>query len=170
MNPNPRPATYEAAVTRIDQPSYPVVPTRLMPPAELPPGVALVTLPDGTQHLGYTQPAAALPATYAPAGAQPIPAWAKTTALLAPTVGGGVAVGALGLSAAAPGLLAMTSALWAACALIITSGIAAAVLIGAGRSKLRAVTQQPEPPVHITQNISAPGLFGRANGTVNYNR
>ncbi|MEV6669942.1 hypothetical protein [Streptomyces sp. NPDC051162] len=130
---------------------------------EIPPGIQAVTLPNGVRVLAYTQPLPPAPAP-APPAAQPVPAWAKTTALLAPTVGGGIGGAAVGLSYAAPGLIAMTHALWAAVALIATSAIAAAALISTARKRLGA--DRVEQP-HITQNITATGLFGRANGTIN---
>ncbi|MGX2996185.1 hypothetical protein JNUCC64_18190 [Streptomyces sp. JNUCC 64] len=133
-------------------------------PASLPPGVEIVTLPNGTRTLAYTHPTT--PPT--PAGAAPpppapqqIPAWARTTALLAPTVGGGVAAAGVGLSYAAPGLIAMTHALWSAAALIVAAVIAAPVV-------LRTTRRTPVTTTHITQNITATGLFGRANGTINH--
>ncbi|WP_030617095.1 hypothetical protein [Streptomyces sclerotialus] len=130
-----------------------------MRPAEIPPGVQAVILPGGTRVLGYAEPTAS-PAPAAPAS-QPIPAWAKTTALLAPTVGGGIALAAVGLSYAAPGLIAMTDALWAAVALIAAGGGAALALLKRCRRPVPA-------PAPITQNITATGLFGRASGTINH--
>ncbi|MFE4800109.1 hypothetical protein ACFRFL_35065 [Streptomyces sp. NPDC056708] len=133
-----------------------------MLPSEIPPGVQMVTLPGGVRTLAYT-------AQQAPPGppvpvAQPIPAWAKTTALLAPTVGGGVAAAGIGLSYAAPGLIAMSQALWATVALIAAGAIGLPVLLrlarngnGGGRST-----------THITQNITASGMFGKATGTINH--
>lgn len=130
----------------------------LMLPAELPPGVEMVTLPGGIRTLAYTHPQA--PA--APVAAHPIPAWAKTTALLAPTLGGGVAAAGFGISYAAPGLIAMTEALWAAIALI-AAGVIAPLLLRTTRRTGRGTA----PVQHITQNISASGMFGRASGTLN---
>ncbi|MFE9791346.1 hypothetical protein ACFYRL_06360 [Streptomyces goshikiensis] len=130
-----------------------------MPLAELPPGVEIVTLPGGYRALAYTQPAA--PAV-APVG-QPIPAWAKTTALLAPTLGGGIAAAGFGISYAAPGLIAMTDALWAAITLI-AAGALAPLLLRAGRA---TGGRGGAPVQHVTQNISASGMFGRASGTLN---
>ncbi|MGW9044109.1 hypothetical protein ACWGQL_16330 [Streptomyces lydicus] len=119
------------------------------------------------QHIrDREQERAATPAAPLPAAAptvQPIPAWAKTTALLAPTVGGGIAVAAVGLSAAAPGLIAVSHVLWSAVAAIAVGGTAAAVVIGRVRARITAA-QRP----HITQNITATGWFGRANGTINH--
>ncbi|MGW8351060.1 hypothetical protein [Streptomyces wedmorensis] len=136
-------------------------------PAEIPPGVDWVTLPNGTRTLAYTHPTQPTP-TAAPA-AQPIPAWAKTTALLAPTVGGGIAAAGIGLSYAAPGLIAMSHALWSAAALLVAAVIAVPVLL---RTARRAATGNngggSGSTTHITQNISATGLFGRANGTINH--
>ncbi|WSP95596.1 hypothetical protein OG332_17920 [Streptomyces sp. NBC_01233] len=129
----------------------------VMLPTELPPGIQLVTLPGGYRTLAYTQPASP-----EPAAPQPIPAWAKTTALLAPTVGGGVAAAGFGISYAAPGLIAMTEALWAAIALIAAGVIAPALLRTTRRTGRGAA-----PVQHITQNITAPGMFGRATGTLN---
>ncbi|MFI0925137.1 hypothetical protein ACH4TP_14560 [Streptomyces sp. NPDC021012] len=136
-------------------------------PAEIPPGVDWVTLPSGVRTLAYTHPTP--PPTPVPAG-QPIPAWAKTTALLAPTVGGGIAAAGIGLSYAAPGLIAMSHALWSAAALVVAAVIAVPVLL---RTARRAATgtgtgsSGPGSTTHITQNITATGLFGRANGTIN---
>ncbi|MEU4953935.1 hypothetical protein [Streptomyces lavendulae] len=129
----------------------------VMPIAELPPGVQLVTLPNGIRTLAYTPPTEPVPAPV-----QPIPAWAKTTALLAPTIGGGIAAAGFGIAYAAPGLIAMTDALWAAIALIAAGVLAPALL----RTTRRA-GQATVPAQHITQNISATGLFGRATGTFN---
>ncbi|WP_411069394.1 hypothetical protein [Streptomyces sp. cmx-4-25] len=140
-------------------------------PADIPPGVDWVTLPNGVRTLAYTHPTA--PPQIPVTAPQPIPAWAKTTALLAPTVGGGIAAAGIGLSYAAPGLIAMSHALWSAAALVVAAVIAIPVLLRAGR---RAVTGNPggggsgsaRTTTHITQNITATGLFGRANGTINH--
>ncbi|WP_181768330.1 hypothetical protein [Streptomyces albidus (ex Kaewkla and Franco 2022)] len=128
-----------------------------MLPEELPAGVQMVTLPGGYSTLAYTQPPA--PTSPPQPVVQPIPRWAKTTALLAPTVGTGVAVAGVGLSYAAPGLIAMTDALWSAVALIAAGGAAAAALIKRCRR---------QAPAHITQHVTATGLFGRATGTINH--
>ncbi|MCM1966210.1 hypothetical protein [Streptomyces sp. G1] len=135
------------------------IPNPRMLPAEIPPGVEMVTLPNGYRTLAYTQHP---PLGPAPA-AQPVPAWAKTTALLAPTVGGGIAAAGFGISYAAPGLIAMTEALWAAIALI-AAGTLAPMLLRAGRG---ANGRGAAPVQHVTQNISASGMFGRATGTLN---
>ncbi|MEU4271282.1 hypothetical protein [Streptomyces sp. NPDC026092] len=132
-------------------------------PQEIPPGVDWVTLPNGVRTLAYTHPTAPPPA--AGPVAQPVPAWAKTTALLAPTVGGGIAAAGIGLSYAAPGLIAMSQALWSAAALIVAAVIAVPLLIKGAR---RATGTGREGSTHITQNFTATGLFGRANGTINH--
>ncbi|MFC8493263.1 hypothetical protein ACFUJU_21195 [Streptomyces sp. NPDC057235] len=137
-------------------------------PAEIPPGVDWVTLPNGVRTLAYTQPAP--PPQVPVTAAQPVPAWAKTTALLAPTVGGGIAAGGIGLSYAAPGLIAMSHALWSAAALLVATVITAPVLL---RTARRATGTGPGGgqgggSTHITQNITATGLFGRADGTINH--
>ncbi|MFD9572899.1 hypothetical protein ACFWBI_24025 [Streptomyces sp. NPDC059982] len=152
-----------AAVRYGDPVLYPTaVRQPLMPLAELPPGVEIVTLPGGYRTLAYTQSAAPPPAT-APA-VQPIPAWARITALLAPTLGGGIAAAGFGISYAAPGLIAMTEALWAAVTLIAV-GALAPLILRAGR----ATSGRGRAPVqHVTQNITASGMFGRASGTINH--
>ncbi|MFD5136548.1 hypothetical protein ACFWMX_09940 [Streptomyces sp. NPDC058378] len=129
---------------------------------EIPPGVQMVTLPGGIRTLAYTAQQAP-PAPPVPV-VQPIPAWAKTTALLTPTIGGGVAAAGIGISYAAPGLIAMSEALWAAVALIAAAAIGVPALLRFGRSAAgtgRGTTQ-------ITQNITASGMFGKANGTINH--
>jgi hypothetical protein len=153
-------------------PSTSLAPARadhpLMHAEEIPPGVQEVILPSGERALAYSTGPTATPATPVPAPpaapvAQPIPAWAKSTALLAPTVGGGIAIAAVGLSAAAPGLVAVSHVLWSAVAAIATGGVVAAVVIGRVRARITAA-QRP----HITQHITATGMFGRANGTINH--
>lgn len=139
-------------------------------PAEIPPGVDWVTLPNGVRTLAYTHPTPTPPIPVTPA--QPIPAWAKTTALLAPTIGGGIGAAGIGLSYAAPGLIAMTHALWSAAALIVATVIAVPVLLRTARRAVGGDTGTSGGSVrtttHITQNITATGLFGRANGTINH--
>ncbi|MET8435358.1 hypothetical protein ABZV61_21735 [Streptomyces sp900116325] len=146
-----------------DHPAYlPAPEGRMMLPSEIPPGVQMVTLPGGIRTLAYTQPTA--PAAPLVPVSQPIPAWAKTTALLTPTIGGGIAAAGIGISYAAPGLIAMSQALWSAVALIAAAAIGVPVLLRLGRSAVgprRGTTQ-------ITQNITASGMFGKANGTINY--
>ncbi|MEV8452062.1 hypothetical protein AB0467_04365 [Streptomyces sp. NPDC052095] len=134
-------------------------------PAEIPPGVDWVTLPNGVRTLAYTPQQA--PPT--PPVTQPIPAWAKTTALLAPTIGGGVAAAGIGLSYAAPGLIAMSQALWATVALIAAGAIGIPVLLRTARPGTGTGTGSGSggSTTHITQNITASGMFGRANGTIN---
>ncbi|MET9998845.1 hypothetical protein ABZ069_18115 [Streptomyces microflavus] len=135
-----------------------------MLPHEIPPGVQMVTLPGGIRTLAYT-PTQAPPAPPVPV-AQPIPTWAKTTALLTPTVGGGVAAAGIGISYAAPGLIAMSEALWAAVALIAAAAVGVPVLLRLGRTVAGAGTGRGT--THITQNISASGMFGKASGTINH--
>ncbi|MEU0083458.1 hypothetical protein [Streptomyces sp. NPDC006274] len=142
-------------------PQMPTMARAEMLPHEIPPGVQLVTLPGGIRTLAYTQPPAAPEPQPIPV-AQPIPTWAKTTALLTPTIGGGVAAAGIGLSYAAPGLIAMSQALWATVALIAAGAIALPLLLGIGRSRTGRAA-----PTQITQNITATGLFGRASGTIN---
>ncbi|WP_420716290.1 hypothetical protein [Streptomyces sp. H27-H1] len=153
--------TSTTPATRYGDPIY--YPTAIqqpvMPLAELPPGVEMVTLPNGSRTLAYTQPQTLAPAPVA----QPVPAWAKTTALLAPTVGGGIAAAGFGISYAAPGLIAMTEALWATIALIAAGTLAPLLLRTTRGTSGRGAT----PVQHVTQNISASGMFGRATGTIN---
>ncbi|WP_327265280.1 hypothetical protein OG444_30875 [Streptomyces sp. NBC_01232] len=150
---HPEPITWYPAPT--DHPTHPV------PVLEEQAGIQLVTLPNGTRTLAYTHPTPIEPAP-APAPAAGIPAWAKTTALLAPTLGGGIGAAGIGISYAAPGLIALTEALWALAALIAV-GALAPLLLKATRGTGRGTA----PVQHITQHISASGLFGRANGTLN---
>ncbi|MFG2834812.1 hypothetical protein ACGFYE_07470 [Streptomyces zaomyceticus] len=158
---------YEITPTaRYSAPYYRPTPVQqpVILPAEVPPGVGWVTLPNGVRTLAYTHPTQT--PTAPAAASQPIPAWAKTTALLAPTVGGGIAAAGIGLSYAAPGLIAMSHALWSAAALIVAAVTAVPLLIRGAR---RATTGSGSgTSTHITQNITATGLFGRANGTINH--
>ncbi|MEV7613954.1 hypothetical protein [Streptomyces sp. NPDC089799] len=147
--------------THYGDPAYrpaPVQPTVILP-AEIPPGVDWVTLPNGVRTLAYTNPAPTQPER----ARESVPVWAKTTALLAPTVGGGVAAAGFGIAYAAPGLIAMTEALWAAVALLAASA-AAPLLLRAGRGN---TGHRAGPVQHVTQNITATGLFGKATGTIN---
>ncbi|MFD4863689.1 hypothetical protein [Streptomyces sp. NPDC058412] len=140
----------------------PIQPHTVLLPQEVPPGVDWVTLPNGIRTLAYTHPHPGPVTETEPNRVQPIPAWAKTTALLAPTVGGGIAAAGFGISYAAPGVLAMAEALWAAVALI-AAGALTPLLLRAGRGPGRGTT----PVQHVTQNITASGMFGRASGTLN---
>ncbi|MFF1343651.1 hypothetical protein ACFVYT_38415 [Streptomyces sp. NPDC058290] len=135
----------------------PAVPEPRILPAEIPPGIQYVTLPSGARTLAYTHPTPTEQAPI-PAPAAGIPAWAKTTALLAPTLGGGIGAAGIGISYAAPGLIALTEALWATVALIAAGG--AALLLGR--------TRRAPASTHITQHITSTGLFGRARGTIQH--
>ncbi|MER6047556.1 hypothetical protein ABT168_08835 [Streptomyces sp. NPDC001793] len=147
---------------------HPDHPHPTLPPQDIPPGVQEVILPSGERALAYsTGPTTPPPAVPAAPVAQPIPAWAKSTALLAPTVGGGIAIAAVGLSAAAPGLIAVSHVLWSAVATIAAGGAVAAAVIGRIRARITAAQREMQRP-HITQHITATGLFGRANGTINH--
>ncbi len=127
-------------------------------PQEIPPGVQYVTLPDGRITLAYTHPTHTEPEPAASAS-QPVPAWAKTTALLAPTVGLGITGAGIGLHYAAPGLIAMAHALWATVA-----------LIAAGTLPLLLLRARRRTGPHITHHthVTANGLFGRASNTINH--
>ncbi|MFD8010687.1 hypothetical protein [Streptomyces sp. NPDC058955] len=153
-HPIPLPATHHAVV--------PAAPAGL-------PAVTSVQLPDGRIVTGYTLTPAP-PAPPRPVGS--VPAWAKTTALLAPTVGGGTAAAGIGLSYAAPGLIAMSQALWSAAALVVATVIAAPLALRTARRALTGDSSSGGGSVrtttHITQNITSTGLFGRANGTINH--
>ncbi|MFE7117231.1 hypothetical protein ACFU99_17655 [Streptomyces sp. NPDC057654] len=130
---------------------------------ELPPGIEVVTLPGGMRTLAYTPRQGAAPPPPVPV-AQPIPAWAKATALLAPTIGGGMAAAGFGVSLAAPGLSALSSTLWAGAGFLAAVGICGAALVRAVRRRMTDAAA----PTHITQHIEAHGLFGRAHGTINH--
>ncbi|WP_435866725.1 hypothetical protein [Streptomyces virginiae] len=141
----------------------PVEPHTVLLPADVPPGVDWVTLPNGIRTLAYTYPHPGSTGEPEPARAEPIPRWARTTALLAPTLGGGIAAAGFGISYAAPGVLAMAEALWATVALI-AAGALAPLLLRTSRGK---GGRGAGPVQHITQNITATGLFGKATGTIN---
>nr|WP_107091231.1 hypothetical protein [Streptomyces sp. XY593] len=140
----------------------PVEPHTVLLPTEVPPGVDWVTLPNGVRTLAYTQPRYASAPEPEPVR-ESIPRWARTTALLAPTLGGGIAAAGFGISYAAPGVLALAEALWATVALI-AAGALAPLLLRATRSR---GGRGAGPVQHITQNITATGVFGRATGTLN---
>lgn len=140
----------------------PIEPHTVLLPAEVPPGVDWVTLPNGVRTLAYTRPQP-VPASEPEPVRESIPRWARTTALLAPTLGGGIAAAGFGISYAAPGVLAMAEALWATVALIAV-GALAPLLLRASRGR---GGRGAGPVQHITQNISASGMFGRATGTLN---
>ncbi|MFD5347826.1 hypothetical protein ACFWJY_29775 [Streptomyces anulatus] len=57
----------------------------------------------------------------------------------------------------------MTDALWAAVALIAAAAIGVPMLLRIGRT-----TAAGRGSTHITQNITASGMFGKANGTINH--
>ncbi|MFE3492855.1 hypothetical protein ACFXOS_07065 [Streptomyces sp. NPDC059175] len=151
---------YEITTAPIRTDPY-AYPTPVMLPEEIPPGVQWVTLPGGVRTLAYTQPPT-IPVPPPVPVSQPVPAWAKTTALLVPTIGGGIAAAGIGLSYAAPGLIAMSHALMSTVALIAAGAITLPLLLAACRRTSR------KAPAHITQNITATGLFGRATGTINH--
>lgn len=137
------------------QPLVPTTPTAL-------PAVTSVQLPDGRIVTGYSlTPAPAVPVR----SAGSVPGWAKTTALLAPTIGGGISAAGIGISYAAPGLIAMSHALWSAAALVVAAVVAIPVVTRGAR---RGSGGGGGTTTHITQNITATGLFGRANGTINH--
>ncbi|MFB7173366.1 hypothetical protein ACFCYM_21455 [Streptomyces sp. NPDC056254] len=140
----------------------PIEPHTILLPQDIPPGVDWVTLPNGIRTLAYTHPHPGTAAELEPVR-ESIPRWAKTTALLAPTLGGGIAAAGFGISYAAPGVLAMAEALWATVALI-AAGALAPLLLRASRGR---GGRGAAPVQHITQNITATGVFGRATGTLN---
>ncbi|WUN84337.1 hypothetical protein OHA91_25835 [Streptomyces erythrochromogenes] len=142
----------------------PIEPHTVLLPTDIPPGVDWVTLPNGVRTLAYTQPHAAPVPVAECVQPEGIPRWARTTALLAPTLGGGIAAAGFGISYAAPGVLAMAEALWATVA-FIAAGTLAPLLLRATR---RTGGRGAGPVQHITQNITATGVFGRANGIINH--
>ncbi|MEU4355696.1 hypothetical protein [Streptomyces virginiae] len=157
--------TITTPTTRYGDPVHrprPVEPHTVLLPTEVPPGVDWVTLPNGIRTLAYTHPHPGPVAELEPVR-ESIPRWAKTTALLAPTLGGGIAAAGFGISYAAPGVLAMAEALWATVALIAAGALAPLLL----RATRRTGGRGAGPVQHITQNISASGMFGRASGTFN---
>ncbi|MFD9079247.1 hypothetical protein [Streptomyces erythrochromogenes] len=158
--------TSATPATRYGDPIHrprPVEPRTVLLPTDIPPGVDWVTLPNGVRTLAYTHPHGDQAGQPEPARAEPIPRWARTTALLAPTLGGGIAAAGFGISYAAPGVLAMAEALWATVALIAAGALAPLLL----RTPRGRAGRGGGPVQHITQNITATGMFGRATGTLN---
>lgn len=94
-------------ITQAPRGAAPLTPYAPLPPgpAEAPlPGVELVTLPGGVQQWAYVHQAAPV---HVRGGAQPIPAWAKTAALLMWSAAGSAALAGYGLSLAGPWLEAL---------------------------------------------------------------
>lgn len=58
----------------------------------------------------------------------------------------------------------MSQALWAAVALIAAAAIGVPMLLRLSRS----AAGTGKGTTHITQNITASGMFGKANGTINH--
>ncbi|RPK32643.1 hypothetical protein EES39_38240 [Streptomyces sp. ADI92-24] len=101
-------------ITKAPRSAAPVAPYVQLRPvaAEMPlPGAELVTLPGGEQQWAYVRPRAD-PVPVTPAR-QPIPAWAKTAALLMWSASGSAALGGYGLSLAGPWLKALAYMLMA---------------------------------------------------------
>ncbi|MFE5863164.1 hypothetical protein ACFQ77_21835 [Streptomyces virginiae] len=95
-------------ITQAPRSAAPVAPYHPAPPypAEAPlPGVELVTLPGGVQQWAYVHHGSA--PVHVQGGGQPIPAWAKTAALLMWSAAGSAALAAYGLSLAGPWLEAL---------------------------------------------------------------
>ncbi|MEV4046069.1 hypothetical protein [Streptomyces sp. NPDC049744] len=92
-------------------PVAPYVPARPVPVEAPLPGVELVTLPGGAQQWAYVHHETA--PVHVRGGSQPIPAWAKTAALLMWSAAGSAALAAYGLSLAGPWLEALAYALMA---------------------------------------------------------
>ncbi|GAB2887498.1 hypothetical protein [Streptomyces mayteni] len=117
--------------------------------------------------------------TPAPAPAAPVETRAsgraKDTALVMAAGGGGLGAATAGIGYGS-GLIASASGglMTAAIALAIGAGSisAALMLLRAAFSRTEpsaaADAEQQKPTTHITQNIHAHGLFGKANGTVNH--
>ncbi|TGN72220.1 hypothetical protein E5083_30245 [Streptomyces bauhiniae] len=98
------------------------------PPAPSPPpgaGVELVVLPGGEQRWAYVP--ATRPAPYGGPRSQPVPAWAKTAALLMWSAAGSAAVAGWGLSLAGPWLEALA---WALVAFAVAVSVVAYVVRG----------------------------------------
>lgn len=128
-----------------------------------PPGMTWRTAPDGTRYLDYAdQPTPATPTGQpVPAVPQPIPTWAKTTALLMATASGSAAIAAWGLSTAADSLAAIAEALWALAAM---AAVIAFVVLGV----VRAIKRPPAGDTTATATATATGrtlLGGRVTAT-----
>ncbi|RKN43105.1 hypothetical protein [Streptomyces hoynatensis] len=96
---------------------------------------------------------------------------AKDTALMVAAGGTGLGAASAGVGVGA-GLIASASGglMTAAVALAIASGSvgAAAMLLRTAFRRRLAEAAEQEPTTHITQNITATGLFGKANGTIHH--
>jgi len=129
------------------------------PPADLdalPPGTAWGHATDGRRiPVYYDPPAPPLP-TVAP---QPIPAWAKTTALLMLTGSAATGISAAGLAYAAESLDAIARGM---VALAVIAGCIAAAVVAVAVCFRR--DRGPKQVTHITQHVTATGWLGRANG------
>ena len=129
------------------------------------PAPAVEQLPPGTAW-GYTAAGQRVPVYLDPPTpteptptAQPIPAWAKTTALLTFSTSAGIGIASMCLAYAADSLESIARGL--AALAVIVSCIAAAVMVVAACFKR---DRGPRQVTHITQHVTATGWFGRANG------
>lgn len=120
------------------------------------PGIGQITLPDGTRHTGYLTTSAPQPP--APQS-QPIPRWAKTTALLMLSGSTAIGISAAGLAFAADSLDAIARGMVALA--IVAACIAAAVIAVAVCFRR---DRGPKRVVKITQNVTATGWLGTAKG------
>lgn len=122
----------------------------------LPPGTAWGRTPDGKRiPVYFEQPEPTPP----PAAPQPIPRWAKTTALLMLSGSTAIGISAAGLAFAADSLDAIARGLVALA--IVAACIAAAVIAVAVCFRR---DRSPKQITNITQHVVATGWLGRATG------
>jgi hypothetical protein len=145
---------------------WPTTPAGLFPPGHpdgppanpdtLPPGTTWGHTADGQRIPVYYDPPTPAPP---PAAPQPIPAWAKTTALLMLTGSAAVGISAAGLAYAAESLDAIARGMVALA--VVAACIAAAVVAVAACFRR---DRGPAQVTHITQHVTATGWLGRAHG------
>jgi hypothetical protein len=125
-------------------------------PAEAPiPGVELVTLPGGDQVLAYVSPREA-PAPVAATG-QPIPACAKTAALLMWSASGGSVLAGYGLRLAGPWLESLALVL---AAFSVSVTVVAWVVRGVFASAVRRTGGPTTAEAHATATATGRTLLG----------
>ncbi|MFI0908200.1 hypothetical protein ACH4TE_32505 [Streptomyces sioyaensis] len=122
------------------------------------------------QHrLDTTAPPSPQPPAWAPSAppaATAVPAWVWRYSALALSTGGAVGLAGWGIGQTAAWGPYLETALYTLAVIAVggaACAMAAASLLGKVIGAIRARIERP----HITQHITATGLFGRANGTIN---
>ncbi|SFD13986.1 hypothetical protein [Streptomyces aidingensis] len=155
-----QPTPYETPAYTIttapDTPGTALTPASGHAPA-LAPGTQVVTLPTGEHALAHLHPGPPEPAP--PQAAQPIPAWAKGTALVTGAAGAGIGAASAGLSLLVPTLTSAAPALAAPALAAAGLGVAAA---GAGIAAAARALRAPTTPTADTgPDIAVATAHGR---------